>query len=695
MRSIFISYPWWTILLCVLTAFIYAAGMYYRFNGFGADRKHWNWPLAVCRALSIFFICFLLLQPYVKQTSIEEQLPTVIMAQDISQSIDEHFKDSIQKASYFNRLDQLKTDLKTKYEVDFLSFGEDVMMGEQILFSEKATNIGKLFDFVDQSYAGQPVAAMVMASDGLYNQGVSPVYKIESVAFPLHTIALGDTTQKKDVYIQKVNHNRLGYLGDQLRILVDLGAFNCKGEKTTLQITHKGKTVYQNRLDVTEKVFFRTVDLPIELTESGLQRYDIRLSTLEGEKTADNNSRSIFIEVIDTRQQLMILAAAPHPDLGALKRAIESNDNYDVEIQYLKNEIPSLDSVDMMILHQIPSPNALSSEIIKRIMKRKVPHVVVVGSQTDIATLNNLYESIEIDKKGSMINQVEAGISEQFSTFKLTESFRSLVKMAPPLNALFAEYTMTGNHSVLLHQVISGIPTGFPLLAFAENQQKIGFVLGTGIWKWRIVDFVSQENHDVFDEFINQVVQYISTKEDKKRFRTYLSKTSFTENEDVTIYAELYNPSYELVNSPDVSLSLIDELGNAFNYQMNKEDDTYRLDVKGLTEGVYSYRAQVEYAGQQFTSKGEFSVEKVQLEALNTTADLALLYTLGQQTNGQLFFDDQLDSLRNVLNNTGEYQTVLHESESTMPLIHYKILFLLILLLLSIEWFFRRYHGSY
>ena len=128
---------------------------------------------------------------------------------------------------------------------------------------------------------------------------------------------------------------------------------------------------------------------------------------------------------------------------------------------------------------------------------------------------------------------------------------------------------------------------------------------------------------------------------------------------------------------------------------MNKEDQTYKIELKGLSEGLYSYRSRVEYAGQMFTAKGEFSVERIQVEGLNTTTDLGLLYGLSNQTNGQLVFDDQLDSLLELLLTNSNYQTVLYESQESMPLIYYKVLFAVILLLLILEWFFRRYYGTY
>ena len=37
-----------------------------------------------------------------------------------------------------------------------------------------------------------------------------------------------------------------------------------------------------------------------------------------------NNVKDVFVDIIDGRQKILLLANAPHPDLGAIKNAIET-----------------------------------------------------------------------------------------------------------------------------------------------------------------------------------------------------------------------------------------------------------------------------------------------------------------------------------------------------------------------------------
>src|SRR3546814_14322046 len=86
-------------------------------------------------------------------------------------------------------------------------------------------------------------------------------------------------------------------------------------------------------------------------------------------------------------------------------------------------------------------------------------------------------------------------------------------------------------------------------------------------------DFRLNGNHDAVDVLITQTVQYLATREDTRRFRLNMPKSIFSENEEVTFTAELYNESYEAVTSPDVRLEIKNEKGQTFPYIFSKGND--------------------------------------------------------------------------------------------------------------------------
>lgn len=194
---------------------------------------------------------------------------------------------------------------------------------------------------------------------------------------------------------------------------------------------------------------------------------------------------------------------------------------------------------------------------------------------------------------------------------------------------------------------------------------------------------------------ISKVVQYLSLKEDKRRFRVSLSKNIFDENENIYFDAELYNKSFELVNEPDASLTIKDAEGKEYSYTFNKTDNAYRLDAGILPVGNYSFQASVFYSGERLTYDGQFSVKPVQLERYETTANHNLLRLLSERYGGELIYPDNISSIISKLQARETVKPVIYETAKTRPVIDLKWLFFVLLLLFTLEWGLRRYYGAY
>lgn len=209
-----------------------------------------------------------------------------------------------------------------------------------------------------------------------------------------------------------------------------------------------------------------------------------------------------------------------------------------------------------------------------------------------------------------------------------------------------------------------------------------------------MADYSENQNHDVFDELINKIVQYLSVKVDKSHFRV-LTKNNYYENEAVEFDAELYNDSYELINEPEVSMTIINSDNKKFPYVFNKTTNAYRLNAGILTVGDYRYEARVKTGDKILTEKGEFSVSSLQVESINTVADHQLLYNLAQQHMGEMVYKNELNQLEEMLINREDIKPVSYIQQKLNEMINLKWVFFLILVLLSFEWFIRKRSGAY
>lgn len=693
-----LQYPTWMIFLAFLVGLAYAVGLYYKDQHFGENNKQKTRLLGLTRFLLVFFLALLLLKPVIKSLETFTKKPYLLFLQDDSQSIGSSLGD-VEAGKYQAEVQSLVKNLSDQYEVRQYAFGGNLRETKEFGFSEKATNMSMAFQQVYDQYGNQHVGPIILATDGIYNQGSNPLYQADRLAAPVYAIALGDTTTRKDLILKSVFYNQIVYLGDRFTIQADVQAKNCEGQQSRLtvhQVLSDGdRKLIERPITITSNNWFSTEELILDAATTGVARYRISLSPLQGEAIKVNNTRDIFLDVLDARQKILILANAPHPDISALYQSITGNRNYEVTIGYAADWEGNLADYDLVILHQLPSTLHPLAALQAEMDKLNIPRFYLVGMQSDLAALNKRQNLVTISGDGSSSNDVQAAIAESFSLFNLSKDLGKMIPLFTPLLAPFGDFQEGPEGQVLLYQKIGKIETKYPLLVLGEEKGvKTAVWAAENIWKWRLFDYLQHDNHLLFDELIAQLTQYLSLQEDKRRFRISINDPIIPESEPVLFNAALYNESYELVNDPEVRMSVLNAEGKEYTYTFNRQDRTYRLNAGFFPPGDYRFEGQVMYSGKQQIYQGQFSVQPIQLEAYETTANHNLLDLLVEKYGGKKFYPGSLTELEAAILERND-KPVIYQSETTRSIIHLKELFFLLFSLLTLEWGLRRYYGSY
>lgn len=699
MENLSFQYPSWYLIFCFLLGAIFSLVLYYRDTTFREQSNSLNLALGIIRFLTISLLSFLLLSPLLRSLIKETKKPIVVVAQDQSESVLSNW-DSLDRQAYKTALENLNTTLAEDYELKTYSFGNEVKEGITFEYNDKTSNISEVLKTVTDLYSNQNLGAVILATDGIYNEGSNPVYVNSKITAPVYTIALGDTTAKKDLILKRVFHNKITYLGDRFSVLVDISAINAAGNRSSLSVYQiengQPRKLQEEIFTIDNNDFFTTKEIFLEANKSGVQRFRVTLSAIEGEVTVVNNRKDIFIDVLDARQKILVLAHSPHPDLTALRQVLSKNKNYEVEVSYIDQFNDGLAAYDFVILHQLPAKGNVANRIFIELNQKKIPVLFIVGSQSDLSTLNQAQELVSIKGDGRNTNDVQARVAGEFNLFNLEEEVRSNLPQFAPLTAPFGEFTANADAQVLLYQRIGKIDTRYPLLVIGEsNQIKTGVLCGEGIWKWRLFNFLQFQNHDIFDEVIAKTVQYLSLKEDKRRFRVNLNQNIFNENEPIFFDAELYNNSYELINDVDVSLVIKNKAGKEFPFTFNKTNQSYTLNAGIFPVGSYTYQGSCFVNGEQLNYNGQFSIQPIQLELYETTADHNLLRLLSERFGGTTVSSTEVASLIDQLKQKETVKPVIYQTTKTRSVINLKWICLLLVGLLTVEWFFRRYFGAY
>jgi len=686
-------------ILCLGIAILFWLILYFRDQTFKYIKPYWKWLMISLRSLATAILLYLILAPLFKSVFTEVKKPLIVIAQDNSQSILRNWPKDKQ-ARYLADKTALETELSKTFEVLPLTFGEKPDEQQAIDFSERATDISAAFDYIQNQTAGQNLGAIILASDGNYNQGRNPLYSNPSLSVPIYAVTLGDSTIKRDVSIQRVLHNSIVYLGDQFEIQADLKAYRCEGEKLNLQLyrvdNNQEVLLKKETIDVKESDWYHSQKFVIDASRAGTIRYIVKVSPLSNEYSIENNNRDFFIDVLDARQKVLILAAGPHPDLAALKKILEGNKNYQIETKLLPGEIQNIQSYSMVVFHQLPSKTVDITPILNELNKTQKPRLFIVGGLSDILRFNAAQTLLKIAGDTRNMNEVTGEVRESFSLFTVDPAWKEFLRNFPPVSAPFGEYQASPGANILMTQKIGNIITNYPLCMIGEDQgSRTAIFAAEGIWKWRYFNFEENKNFDMVDDLVRRVVQYIGIKEDKRKFRVYTQLKVYLENQPIVFDAQLFNESYEPVNTEDVFITITSADRKDYQFTFSKTERAYTLDAGLFAPGSYQYTASVNTKVGKQEVKGQFVVQRIQLETYQSTADHNLLRLIATQQGGVTVSPDQVSTLAEIINQNKTVKPVQYSSQRTYPIVNFKWLFALLTGLLCLEWFLRRYHGAY
>ena len=648
------------------------------------------------RFILISFLSFLLLGPMLKVITREVERPIVVVAVDRSKSMT-NTKDSLSVIETVkNFLDKSNADLPAEYDLKVLSFGDKVRENNNDAFTDKATDFTSLYDAIDIKFANRNVGAIVIASDGIYNEGSNPVYGPDRIKAPIYTLAFGDTTVRKDAAIAKVNINKVALLGNSFPIEVSIDAKQCAGNTISLTVTEDTSlVVFTKTISLASNDFRLNVPLFLDAKKKGICRYRITINKLDGEVTYLNNTTDVFINVIENKQKVLILSSAPNPDIAALKNAIESSINYEVISLPVGDFAGRVSDYNLCVLHGLPARNNAASSIIDNLKNAGVPLWFILSSNTDINTLNNLSAGIQVANNRGSMQDVYPSVSNGFSLFTFSELLTDKIKEWPPLTSPFGVYTTKAGASALLNQKIGSIVTNQPLMVFSEQGNYKSVVLGgEGLWRWRLADYNSNGNHDLTNELILKTVQYLSVKDDKSPFKVN-AKNAFKENEAVVFDAELYNESGQLTNVPEAKITITDQNKKQFPYVFSRTEKAYTLNVGQFPVGKFTYKAEVKLGDKLFNRSGEFSVNALQLETVNTIANHQLLNSISVRSGGKMFLSSNYQELINVLKKQEDLKPMSFTRKKMEDMIDFPWVFFVLILLAATEWFIRKRSGGY
>lgn len=689
--SLISGHSFWWILLFILMSFGLVYWQYFYKNTFKKELSKLRLILlASLRFLVVFFMLLLFLQPSIKNKSYIAHKPTLIFVQDNSKSILYNRDSSYYIDKYPLKVGTLLQELKSKYDVLKIGFGNDVQPLLNWNYNATTTNYSKLFDFLKSNYSNLPDVQVLLASDGIYNSGGNPRYQLEDLNFPIHTLQLGDTAEMADVLISSVKSNKIGFVNTSFPVRVGIKATNLKNEKFAITIKKGNKLLIQDEVTADQNLFYMEKDYMLSTTEKGLQKFDVFVRSKAKEHSYKNNKTDFVVDILNTKRNIAICYDQYHPDIAALRSAIEANRNFAVQLINVSKERPQLNNVNLLVFYQIPSLKNSYKGWFQNILRKNIPSLFVIGANSNLNILNQANLGIKLlgfhgDFQKSIYQK-----NDKFSLFELEDEQEINLENLPPLLTPMVDYQFQSENYILAYQKIKNIPTKMPLIAFnTKGNKKIAWIFGEGFWLWKLYSYRLNNTHEYFNGLMNKIIQYLAINSNRDRLIIKHAK-DFYEGDNVNIEAELYNKSYQLDNKDKLELILINKDDKTFHYPFQKSGMIYKLSIPFLEAGKYNYQV---LTGEKdnLRQKGAFIVRTNNIESNNLQAESRVLQQISKGTRGKYFKDRDLSAVYTFLKNNENVKPILEEKISLKSIINLLFIMIFIIILMILEWFLKKY----
>ena len=670
-----------TTILLLLVSLLIAAGLsFYNYFYKVANKSKVTFLLAFLRFFSIFGLLVLLINPIISRKSsevVKTPLPIVI---DNSSSITDLKANEI-ALDLFKKLSE-NAALKEKYDLQIYQFDEDFEPADTIDFKGRQTNIDAVAKNLKNIYKNQTFPT-VLITDGNQTSGEDYVFgfKPENKVYPL---VVGDTTTYLDLKVSQLNVNKYAFHKNKFPVEVFLNYAGTKNITASFKVL-QANSIYGEQtvaFSPSQKSVVLTILLPAD--KVGLQIFKAVVSSKEQEKNSYNNTKNFAVEVIDQKTEVALISSINHPDLGAIKRSIETNAQRKVTI--LKpNEVKSLENFNVLILYQ---PTVEFKSVFDSNISSKINTWIITGNTTDYGFLNQQQHSL-LFKMSSQKENYLAAFEPQFNLFALDDiGFEQF----PPLENAFGSISVNENVTVLLSSKIRNIATNQPLMTFSDIQgSRSAFLLGENIWKWRSQSFVDKKSFDDFDVFVDKTIQFLVSNNARKSL-VVNHERFYNSGESIEISAEYFNKNYELDQKARLAISVTNtKTKESKQYDLLKTSNAFKTNLDGLSAGNYVFTVKELNSNSTFSSN--FEVLDFDIEKQFVNPDLVKLNQLASQTKGTIYMPNEVEDLVKFLLDATQYKAIEKAIVTKTPLIDWIWLLVLIAMSLAAEWFIRKYNG--
>ncbi len=199
-----------------------------------------------------------------------------------------------------------------------------------LAFDANETRLGAAIEGVRGELESVPLSGLVVFSDGADNARTAfadQLLSLRAKSVPVFTVGIGREEFTRDIEVRRVESDRDALRGSTLIADVLIRQRGFSGDKVPLVIEDGGRVVGRSEIVLPRDGDLTPVRVQVQLTESGARTLTFRIALQPGEQVEQNNEQQLLVRVRDGREKVLYFEGEPRHELRFIKAAVEADSN--------------------------------------------------------------------------------------------------------------------------------------------------------------------------------------------------------------------------------------------------------------------------------------------------------------------------------------------------------------------------------
>jgi hypothetical protein len=628
--------------------------------------------------------------------------------------------------------------LKRDYDIRAVSFGEQLydvpIETDQSLAAALAkvnaergtTAMGDAIRASITKSRGQPLAGLILVSDGASNAGVSPIAAAELASregVPIYAWGVG-ITNPKDIAVASIFTRDVAFIDDELQVVTRIRSSGLGGQTVNVVARLNDKVVGEKSVKL-QGDGEDLVTIPITPNTAGNYSLSVSVDPLASEAVKDNNSQAQQVRVIDGKIKVLYVEQQPRWEFKYLQAMLMRDRRVDAKFVLIEGDKSLAQVKDSPYLEKIPEekedlfkfdliivgdidPTLLSTtqmEAMEEFVSKFGGAVAMIAGKRYAPQ-----KFLDTPLAGMMPVEWEAsppgsGVADKYDQpidFEITPAGRTnpLMRLADgeaenvrvwenlaPIYYVARVSRAKPAAEVLMVDADPAKATRFGKMPIIATQQYgLGTTMFVGtdnMWRWR-----KNAGDVLYARLWGQIIQRLALPRllgESRRTQLVADRKTYSVGDRVTVYARLYTTGFKPITDATVRGTFKRE-GNAepmpvILRQVPGQPGMYRAEITAPSAGNFKLSVETDPDVSL-----DLPVTEPKLEFASTAMNEPLLRTVAETSRGRFFREEDLHLLPNSIDSrTDKIKSNIDVEVWSSP-----FFFVLMLLLAGAEWVLRK-----